>query len=420
MWPDRNSQAELDSLTFQCSRRRVVPAPEEENLSRAVEAVSCRYGERIRLPNYLETMDIYSQKFDIAVAGMMADIQGDGSPGVPLKSVGSFNKDVLDKNMFLYKGVLKDRLQLLKDTPTEELRKLSAKELVQRGFVDPVRLFVKNEPHTKVKADAKRWRLIHSVSLVDQSIERLLFNHINKKEISRWANIPSKPGMGFSEVDVEKVIRNFEELQKNGPVAASDVEGFDFSFQGWAFDADVRIRLLLHDTDLTGTHYERMLYNRAYCISMSVFQLSDGHLFEQLQPGIQKSGSLNTSSTNSRIRVLQAELVGAAASFAAGDDCDENWVEDAREKYLKLGVKLKFYEKIEGDTFEFCSHIYNIKDRSAYSTGLTKETMKFLCKKDTLEHRSQWDSYKMQWSNDLVGNPLSEEAVDVMAAIGRW
>jgi hypothetical protein len=115
-----------------------------------------------------------------------------------------------------------------------------------------------------------------------------------------------------------------------------------------------------------------------------------------------------------------AELVGSHEANAAGDDCYEHWVPNAKEKYDKIGVKLKFYEKIVGDEFEFCSHNYDIKTKTAYATGLVKETMTFINKKRTPDYAIYQDSYKLQYSNDLVGNPLQEEAVDVMREIGCW
>jgi len=410
----------LDSLTFQCSRRRIVQPPEDKDLKIAIEAVASRYGEKIRLPKFLREMNVYSSDFDIGVAGMLTHIQPDGSPGVPLKNMGSFNKNVLDSHLKFFKSVLKDRLYLLKTTTNDQIKKYSAKELVQLGFVDPVRLFVKNEPHPARKAIAKRWRLIHSVSLIDQAVERILNQHVNSKEISRWDRIPSKPGMGFSQGDICKIVENFEAMRAIGDVAASDVEGFDFSVQSWMFEAEAKIRLLLHDEDLTGTYYERMLLNRAYCVSTKVFQTSNGILYSQDEGGIQPSGSYCTSSANSRIRVLMAQLVGSNAANAAGDDCNELWVEDAKEKYDKLGVRLKFYEKIIGNNFEFCSHIYDIPSKTAYAVGLIKETMTFINKKRTKEFLLNQDTYKLQYSDDLVGNPLLDEVVDVMRELGCW
>lgn len=240
---------------------------------------------------------------------------------------------------------------------------LSPVELVKRGLVDPIRVFVKGEPHKASKLAEGRYRLIMSVSLVDQLVARVLFSNQNRREISLFDAIPSKPGMGLSS---DGQVRQFtetlrqlsgaksaDELVSNWPlfVLPTDCSGFDWSVQDWMLtdEMEVRRRLTFESIPLLDQ------LRRAWChsISNSVFMLSDGTLLAQTLPGIQKSGSYLTSSSNSRIRVMCAYHAGSSWAIAMGDDALEDPSEYSGtkiQKYKELGFKVEV-----GTSFEFCS-----------------------------------------------------------------
>lgn len=251
-----------------------------------------------------------------------------------------------------------DRLQKMSTTNCDSL---SPEELVQQGLCDPIRVFVKGEPHKHSKLIEGRYRLIMSVSLVDQLVARVLFQNQNKREIALWRAIPSKPGFGLSTdeqviefteclskvvgVDTNYLFQNWQNL-----VLPTDCSGFDWSVSEWMLidDMEVRNRLTIDCTELT----KRLRTCWLKCISNSVLSLSDGTLLAQKYPGIQKSGSYNTSSSNSRIRVMAAYHAGASWAMAMGDDA----LEDPNVNiaiYDDLGFKVERSEKLE-----FCSHIF--------------------------------------------------------------
>lgn len=244
-----------------------------------------------------------------------------------------------------------------------------------------MRLFVKQEPHTNKKLSEKRYRLISSVSLVDQLVERLLFGPQNQLEIQRWRNIPSKPGMGLSLHEQAQSI--WSELQTNHdiwPAAEADISGFDWSVQDWELWADVQMRCKLGGFE--NPVLKRAAVSRFYCFMNSVFQLSDGTLIEQGLPGLMKSGSYCTSSTNSRIRCLMAELIGAPWCIAMGDDSVEGYTADAAEKYAQLGHTCKDYIPCETTSegylkkVNFCSH--ELSQDSFWLTSWPKTLFRFL------------------------------------------
>lgn len=225
--------------------------------------------------------------------------------------------------------------------------------LVKNGFCDPVRLFVKNEPHTIEKIEEGRVRLISSVSYTDEVIERLLFETQNNREIDSWLECPSKPGLGLAKDEQARALH--ASLSKYLDEAAeSDVSGWDWCVKDWmlAVDAETRVRLARG----AGALYARLVHNRMWCLAHSVFSLSDGRLIAQMRPGIMKSGSYVTSSTNSRMRVALALLSGAKWAIAMGDDCIEQWHEGAAAAYAQWGIKVKVFQRVTERSFEFCSH----------------------------------------------------------------
>lgn len=274
------------------------------------------------------------------------EVNKKSSPGVPWHSLGTTNEMVLKGHRSLIVSIVLARLRLLS---TVDCRDLTAEERVKRGFCDPVRLFVKNEPHGEDKARSKRWRLIMSVSLVDQLVERVLNARLNKSEVRNWRVIPSKGGSSmYNTCDVNHVRR----WMAGKDLAEADISGFDWSVKFWELCFDAELRILLSPG--ASESWKQALRARVDCLSLSVFSLSDGRLIAQKVKGIQKSGSYNTTPSNSHIRVLLAHLVGSKDAIAIGDDGLETFVSNAVDIYRELGHPLKMYARCV-DRATFCS-----------------------------------------------------------------
>jgi hypothetical protein len=256
-------------------------------------------------------------------------------------------------------------------------------ELVRSGLCDPVRIFVKQEPHPLRKINEGRFRIISSVSLVDQVVERVLFGYQNRLEISQWKQCPSKPGMGLSQEHQAKAVWDYAAYRATGcPAAEADISGFDWSVQHWELEADVEMRICLGSF---GPKVAKAARNRFACLANSVFQLSDGTLIAQGLPGLMKSGSYCTSSSNSRIRCLMAKLIGSPWCMAMGDDSVEGFVAEAQQKYSALGHQCKDYiacetKLVEGraqlSKMNFCSH--EISSTGCFLTTWEKTFFRFL------------------------------------------
>jgi hypothetical protein len=323
-------------------------------------------------------------------------------PGVPYTNLGSTNADILPENRVMIQDLVLKRLQLL---ATSDIEQLSATELVQQGFVDPVRTFVKDEPHSTRKIKQERHRLIFAVSAVDQIIERLLCSTQNKTEIANWMDCPSAPGLGLSDDQQLELLYDRIILLAKGELAEADVTGWDWSVQEWELLHEAKMRSQL------GSHNDivkKILHNRYLCVSRSVYAMPSGRLLVLKVPGVQLSGTYNTSSSNSRLRVLIAYLVGAKFAIAMGDDSCEQFVEDATEKYAVLGHPLKMYER-RTDQFEFCSQLFT--DHGAWPVDGTKTLFKLLEQKQITPELMQ------QFRNDMRNSPRLEEFLSSVSRV---
>lgn len=275
------------------------------------------------------------------------------SPGYPYMRLARTNGELLDLHASLIEDLAVRRLEDLWASDLDEIALYDAEELVDCGLCDPIRVFVKNELHGRLKVSQGRMRLIMSVSVVDQLVERVLNGTQNNVEIGMWEDIPSKPGMGLGDEGLWSLEACFRKMRH--PLS-SDISGFDWSVSAWWLDCDARAREML-----TGVG-RQMHRKRAMCLGRSMLVFSDGVVWTQTQDGVQKSGSYNTSSTNSRIRYMLAALVARRGGWsgevaAMGDDAVEDSPEDdLAPAYLELGFRLKEASR----DIEFCAYKFDL------------------------------------------------------------
>jgi hypothetical protein len=364
----------------------------------------------MRLPSYLERYDRLVWK-QIIETQILPQIKPDACPGTPYAKAFQTNAEfMLYASPVLVKTIL-DRIELILAWDGKFLDNL---DLVERCLVDVVRLFVKNEPHNKEKVAQQRLRLIMCVSIVDKAIEMLVHGPQNKNEIANWDHIPSKPGMGFTDRDTRRFYQRFDQAAKLRKKAAADVSGWDWSVQLWLLQADTDMRKMLYVStpEWLCSFMDKMVTLSAY----SVYQLSNGQLLVASKPGIMNSGRANTSSSNSRMRALVACLVGSDYVDTMGDDCLEDFIEDAPQRYRDLGFRLKAYDSVDSDGFEFCSHHYS--NFQAYGINITKGLMKLVHH----EFPFQWSKrlLMLQFEDDFSGNPDYQGVLDLLVRVGWY
>jgi len=303
------------------------------------------------------------------------NLNPEASPGFPLMRVAASNALLLETiGADALVDIVVARLESIEDAPLEAFTEWTAGQLVDAGLVDPVRVFVKNELHSAEKVAEGRHRLIASISVVDQLVERVLNGQQNQAEIVLNEELPSKPGMGLHDEGLDRLAR-YIGTNFSRPVS-SDISGFDWSVPQWLLDLDATVRARL--AGVNGDH--SMWWRRARLLGLSRFVLSDGSSYDQVQRGLQKSGSYNTSSSNSRMRVMLGWLAGANEAvlltdlgdswvMAMGDDAvEEDVYMDSEEvmikAYKRLGFRLKnprFTHKAD-KRVDFCSYLFDLTD----------------------------------------------------------
>nr|AEI55852.1 P1-P2 fusion protein [Brassica yellows virus] len=369
-WPKFGPEAELKSLRLQASRwldrAQSAEIPSDAERERVIQKTADVYHPcQTNGPAATRGGALTWNNFMIDFKQAVFSLEFDAGIGVPYIAYGkpTHRGWVEDpKHLPVLAQLTFIRLQKMLEVNFEDM---GPEELIQNGLCDPIRLFVKGEPHKQAKLDEGRYRLIMSVSLVDQLVARVLFQNQNKREIALWRAIPSKPGFGLSTDEqvldfvkglarqvgttTSEVVTNWKDY-----LTPTDCSGFDWSVADWMLQDDmiVRNRLTIDLNPVT----ERLRSCWLRCISNSVLCLSDGTLLAQTHPGVQKSGSYNTSSSNSRIRVMAAFHTGAAWAMAMGDDALESNPADLAA-YKRLGFKVEVSGQLE-----FCSHIFRAPD----------------------------------------------------------
>lgn len=267
---------------------------------------------------------------------------------------------------------------------------MTPSELVEHGLCDPIRLFVKGEPHAEKKFKSGKYRLISGVSLVDQAVRRAVCSLQNNSEINTWETCASKPGISLSDTGLKIMASRFEDMLERGPLVATDVSGWDWSVQAWELEFDMECRRQLAGAPANS---QMALYLRlfAFIEANKVYILPDGELVGTTFEGIQTSGSYNTSSGNSRMRIgarlvaeeIEAERQGVELPeglgiVAMGDDSvEEKTLDGVLDCIREIGHIVKdetTFEKLEG--VEFCSHQWRA-DGLASAVNYTKTLFRF-------------------------------------------
>lgn len=315
----------------------------------------------------------------------------DSSPGYPWNTVGAENGEVLQFNGTLIWGVVEARMNYIVNN-FEEVMKMTPRKLVQSGACDVVKLFIKNEPHSQKKIQSGQLRLISSVSLADQLLTRVTSLRQNKMEIANWKTCPSKPGMGLHDEGLQAIVASAEEILEIGAIMATDLSSWDWTVQEWELVADAHRRIRL--AGISREHpMAKLLLAHAHIVANSVYVDSDGNMFEQLIPGGQLSGDLNTGATNSGMRVIATQMARLKAAVeeykkivasrklrvnSQGDDTFELAVAGVAAALAEMGHIVKqvdFHDSIEG--LEFCSQTFR-SDGTAYPTDYSKTLYRFM------------------------------------------
>lgn len=229
---------------------------------------------------------------------------------------------------------------------------------------DPIKLFVKQEPHKISKLEEGRLRLISAVSIVDTMVDRMLFQETCEVIISKpmWTPIaigwtPLKSGVPYFKAHLP------------GVTFDTDKKHWDWTFPYWLLKDCYHVLVSLSPLSKQ-KWFQKLAWMRFSCLyEHAVFQFPDGTVVKQWQEGIQKSGCFLTLILNSLGQWLlheHAQLVlGVKVPLLTfGDDVTQistEHNEDFVRFYRELGFSV---ESAVNEVTEFIG--FKLLDSSAF------------------------------------------------------
>lgn len=181
-----------------------------------------------------------------------------------------------------------------------------------------VKLFIKDEPHSREKIAAKRFRLISTLAIEDQILDRWLFQEWHETELEQVAHCATKNGWAPFPLGFRDVRRAFPEGVLN-----TDASSFDWTVPAWAVDELIELRLS-QVRNITPA-YANMVRNRYEEVlgTQCTVRLPTGARYRQQRRGFMKSGWLRTLADNSALQLMIHSL---AYRRAYGESPGEIWV----------------------------------------------------------------------------------------------
>lgn len=374
VWPDRSVDAQYDSAVSQIEKRfnHVFEVSSDELAKLRLAMMSYYRSASWRIPSLWWS--------DQHIRGLILDLNPRASPGWP------FNVEAGTIQEYVKKvGV---------DVVVAQVQQRLAKFRAGGQLLwDPDHLFIKTEGHKVKKREEKAWRLIWGNSIICQILQRIVLLPSLLAEQAAGRDAPCA-ARGLKNGETHLLIKELLDEKGVFNCFATDCSGFDMTVNSDVIQLDCEDRRNLcenaEDGDRAGEYWALYdeVYRRTYCNSI-IF--GDGWVYEQQDPGIQRSGSLITFSLNSRhtarIRALQS--IRQFGDFdrkrdwlwAAGDDslCKtprgfslEQAMEDARA----FGQVIKHCEAGGFSDVDFCSYFFFKSPSAQRYVGVPKNQIK--------------------------------------------
>jgi len=260
------------------------------------------------------------------------------SPGLPLMRIAPTNGDLL-----FSKGELReDRFEFIYQCVIDKLENKTA---------DPIRLFIKQEPHKMAKIEEGRFRLISSVSLIDSLIDRMIFGPFFDKVLTNYQ-------IGGSMIGWTPLYGGWRLLPYQ--CYGYDMTAWDYTVPLWLIEdflEVIRINLVTDSESAFGTWADLARWRFSSLFVDPTFVCSNGFRFKQLVSGLMKSGSFLTILGNTMMQLL----LDFTLSFEAGEPLSEVTAmgDDTMRQAPLSANKLALFEKfgfiIKGcERNEFC------------------------------------------------------------------
>lgn len=237
-------------------------------------------------------------------------------------------------------------------------------ELKMSVVSDPIKVFVKQEPHKVAKIREGRFRLISAVSVVDTMVDRILYSVWHRKALANIGRTPCLLGWSPTQGGYRFLQRCF---------MGKKVLCLDKSMWDWTVDERM-IAFWLHfvlNLPINPPHWWKHLVEQRFraLYRDAEFQFSDGVRVRQPGWGVQKSGCYLTLILNSVgqsfCHYLANEKLGLDLlqnqPYAIGDDTIQESFEQVEEyarEISEMGYRVKDLNIL--DYIEFAGFI--VKD----------------------------------------------------------
>lgn len=239
-----------------------------------------------------------ARDFDYEFDYALQQLRVESSVGeCPMKNFGSTISQALKYNLDVYMkpSFDKERVAYLKELVRDRLTKPLTS--------DPIKVFIKQEPHKLQKIAEGRWRLISAVSLVDTMCDRIVFQRLTRKIMTSVMKTPAL--IGWSPVRSGHLM--LSSMFSGKKTRGLDKKAWDWTVSGWALKAILQV---LKDLCLNLPSEVERWMNSRWCALFrdAVFQFADGTQIQQPGWGVMKSGCYLTIVINSIGQLLHHAL----------------------------------------------------------------------------------------------------------------
>lgn len=255
-----------------------------------------------------------------------------------MAKLGTTNKEVFGYGST---GYSLDRLYIVRNAVKRRLESLQ-----DVSYADPIKVFIKMEPHKLSKIKEGRFRIISGVSVIDSIVDRILFIRLAHKIKSNF----DKLGVMIGWSPLGGGYRYIDSITNGKKMVTIDKSHWDFTVKDWMVDGLLEI-LLRISPNAPGWWTTSVVKRFDHLFRKPIYSFGDGSVGKQPVAGIMKSGCYLTIIGNS---ILQLFLHYLALDFlnirdnlviiAMGDDTlQEDFPNfDEYHKYIEsLGVKCK-------------------------------------------------------------------------------
>lgn len=247
-----------------------------------------------------------------------------------------------------------ERVSILRHYVLDRVQNL----LAGRRVADPIKLFIKQEPHKKEKLLEGRLRLISAVSVIDTMVDRMLFQDIFDTVVSTPLRTPV--AIGWTPIGTGT---SFLKTFFKGKTFDTDKKHWDWTFPWWLL---AECYILLVDRPDFPVWKRKIAYQRFYMLyRYAVFSFPDGSMVAQKGDGIQKSGCYLTLLLNSLGQwylhaLAEEELKVRVRMVTFGDDVTQESSEQ-NHNFVNFYKSLGFTVKASlNENIEFCGfHLYS-------------------------------------------------------------